>query len=193
MSERLHELAAGFAAGELDGAESEELRSLLASASPEAKTESAAIVNGAAALALLLPRQAPSKSLKEKILSRTRQKAILEERFKFVWGSDPSGWIPLKRTRGAYVKVLSMSDDKDYAVVLGKLDPGVAYPAHPHGGPEEIYVLSGDLHIGDTVLHAGDFHHAAAGSEHGVNRSETGCMILAVLNKSDLEAQFARA
>ena len=54
-------------------------------------------------------------------------------------------------------------------------------------------MLSGDLHIGEQVLHAGDFHHAAAGSSHGVNWSEAGCVLLAVLSQEDLVAQLLPA
>jgi anti-sigma factor ChrR (cupin superfamily) len=84
-----------------------------------------------------------------------------------------------------------MEDHQDYAMVLGKLDAGARYPAHRHDGPEQIYILSGDLSIGDVKLNAGDFHSAAPGSAHGVNSSEQGCVILAVLSKRDLLAQFA--
>ena len=52
-------------------------------------------------------------------------------------------------------------------------------------------MISGDLHIGDEIIQAGDFHHAEAGSTHGVNWSEQGCVLVAVLAKEDLLAQFA--
>ena len=49
---------------------------------------------------------------------------------------------------------------------------------------------SGDLHIGDQALHAGDFHHAEAGTHHPVNFSEGGCTLLIVLTTEDLLAQL---
>ena len=64
---------------------------------------------------------------------------------------------------------------------MGKLEPGTRYPAHVNVGPEDLYVLTGDLHIGDHRLDAGDFHHADAGSYHEVNHSIEGCTLIAVL------------
>jgi anti-sigma factor ChrR (cupin superfamily) len=85
-----------------------------------------------------------------------------------------------------------MDEARGVAVVLGKLGPGARYPAHQHDGPEDVYMIAGDLHIGDEVLRAGDFHHAEAGSVHGVNYSEQGCTILVVLTAQDLMAQLHR-
>src|SRR6185369_14344666 len=55
-------------------------------------------------------------------------------------------------------------------------------PLGIHINGEDVFVLSGDLHIGEHVLRAGDFHHADAGTSHGENFSETGCAILAVIS-----------
>lgn len=52
-------------------------------------------------------------------------------------------------------------------------------------------MLTGDLWIGKVQLSAGDFHTAAPGSHHEMNRSETGCLILYVISKKDLAAQLA--
>jgi hypothetical protein len=44
-------------------------------------------------------------------------------------------------------------------------------------GPEVVYVVSGELIDGDTVLRAGDAAVHPAGSSHSP-RSETGCRLL---------------
>jgi anti-sigma factor ChrR (cupin superfamily) len=190
--DRLIELAAGFAGGNLEAGEHEEFRALLARASAAVRAEVGQIID-AAALATLstMPPASPlpSAPLRQRLLQRVRGGLSPSELLKFVRGGD-EGWIALK-VPGASVKLLSMEDDKDYSVVLGKLEPGARYPAHSHIGAEEVYILSGDLSIGDVKLVAGDFHHAAPGSSHDVNHSENGCTILAVLTKKDLMAQFA--
>jgi len=84
-----------------------------------------------------------------------------------------------------------MNDEKDYAVVLGKLDPGASYPPHVHTGPEETFVLSGDLFIGEIKLPSGDFHTAAAGSRHGFNHSKGGCIILGIVTKKNFHILVA--
>jgi anti-sigma factor ChrR (cupin superfamily) len=76
---------------------------------------------------------------------------------------------------------------------MGKLEPGVRYPAHVNAGPEDFYILTGDLHIGSRKLNAGDFHHADGGSHHEENYSVGGCILLAVLTLDDPLVAFAMA
>ena len=184
-SDRLKELAAGFAAGSLETAEESEFRALVAKASLAAKHEVSAIIDTASLLALSLPRERPSPGLRDRILTQVRQTEATPELFEFVRGDRETGWVPMK-VPGAFVKLLSIQPDKGYAVVLGKLTPGTHYPAHTHIGSEQIYVLEGDLHIGDVRLKAGDFHNAKAGSSHGVNFSTGGCTIMAIVATEDL-------
>src|SRR5262249_40556016 len=108
----------------------------------------------------------------------------------FMLGAGSKGWkeLPIK---GAYIKLLSLERERGYAVLLGKLDPGVRYPAHVNVGPEDFYVLSGDLRIGDTELRAGDFHHAEGGSQHAENTSIGGCTLIAVLTTDDPLVAYA--
>jgi quercetin dioxygenase-like cupin family protein len=92
---------------------------------------------------------------------------------------------------GAFIKLLSIERERGYAVLLGKIEAGVRYPAHVNAGPEDFYILSGDLVVGNRRLVAGDFHHADRGSEHEVNYSEQGCTLLAVLTTDDPLVMFA--
>lgn len=110
----------------------------------------------------------------------------------FLAASDSKGWKQLP-IPGAWIKLLSVEQQRGYAVLLGKLDSGTRYPAHVNAGPEDFYILSGDLHIGETVLGGGDFHHAAAGSQHEENHSEAGCTLLAILTTDDPLVAFAMA
>src|SRR6266576_3093085 len=77
----------------------------------------------------------------------------------FVDAADSQGWKPLP-VPGAFIKLLSLEKERGYAVLLGKLEPGVRYPAHTNPGPEDFYILTGDLHIGERRIGPGDFHHA---------------------------------
>ena len=110
----------------------------------------------------------------------------------FLMAAESTGWKPLP-IPGAWIKLLSLERERGYAVLLGRLDPGTRYPAHVNAGPEDFYILTGDLHIGDTALHGGDFHHAEAGSWHEENHSQTGCTLLAVLTVNDPLVAFAMA
>jgi anti-sigma factor ChrR (cupin superfamily) len=187
----LLELAAGFASGALEAAEQAEFMALLRDAPAEAKAEVSRTIDSAALISFSLPSKEPSAALKEKIFSRMKAPAPTPDMYEFVRGTGDAGWIPMK-VPGAFVKLLSIQKEKGYAVVLGKLDPGTYYPAHHHIGSEQIFILSGDLSVGDVQLRAGDFHSAKAGSNHGVNHSETGCTIMAIVSLDDLETLIPR-
>ena len=110
----------------------------------------------------------------------------------FLMAAETTAWKQLP-IPGAWIKLLSLERERGYAVLLGKLDPGARYPAHMNAGPEDFYILTGDLHIGATRLNGGDFHHADGGSWHEENWSEAGCTLLAVLTVDDPLVAFAMA
>jgi hypothetical protein len=74
------------------------------------------------------------------------------------------------------VEVAIMHLDKASRTVVGMLraQPGLHYPMHRHAGLEEIYMLHGDLRVGDVVYGPGDYLRSASGSSHGPT-SEGGC------------------
>jgi anti-sigma factor ChrR (cupin superfamily) len=134
--------------------------------------------------------------LKEKVMQRidaieaARRPASLPFGLKFLPGADQSDWKPLP-VPGTAIKLLSLERDRGYAVLLGKLEPGARYPAHVNSGPEDFYILTGDLVVGDRKLVAGDFHHADRGSRHEENYSLEGCTLIAVLTTDDPLVAFA--
>ena len=141
---------------------------------------------------------APPPQLKAKILERIASTdkiplaplATALPGLRFHEAAGDSGWkaLPLP---GAYIKLLSFEKERGYAVLLGKIEAGARYPAHVNAGPEDFYILSGDLVVGNRRLVAGDFHHADKGSQHEVNYSEKGCTLLAVLTMDDPLVMFA--
>jgi ChrR Cupin-like domain len=56
-----------------------------------------------------------------------------------------------------------------------KASPGMKYPLHRHGGVEEIYMISGDLIIGNENYGAGDYIRSHPGSAH-YPQSRNGCL-----------------
>jgi len=154
-------------------------------------------------LALACPRLSPPPELRDRIL---RQIETAEDRppsaprptipmlpgFLFVGANDSAGWKQLP-IPGASIKLLSVDHERGYAVLLGRLSPGVRYPAHTHHGAEDLFILTGDLHIGDRRLGPGDFHHSDAGTTHPDNHSVEGCTLLAVLAVDHALAKFAMA
>lgn len=135
-------------------------------------------------------------ALKEKVMQRidaveaARRPASLPFGLKFLPGAAQSDWKPLP-VPGTAIKLLSLERERGYAVLLGKLEPGARYPAHVNSGPEDFYILTGDLVVGDRKLVAGDFHHADRGSRHEENYSVEGCTLIAVLTTDDPLVAFA--
>lgn len=151
-----------------------------------------------------LPAPNLPPTLKAKVLQRIQEEARTPRRqptslaegveagLRFLPHAAESGWKALP-IPGAYIKLLSLQRERGYAVLLGKLDPGVHYPAHTNAGPEDFYILSGDLQVSGRALRAGDYHHADAGSAHEENYSIEGCTLLAVLTVDDPLVSFAMA
>ncbi|MBI1379971.1 MAG: cupin domain-containing protein [Planctomycetaceae bacterium] len=92
--------------------------------------------------------------------------------------ADPDAWEPTS-IPGIEVQPLTVQPELRQATMLVRMAPGTAYPPHRHGGPEECFVLSGDLSVGtETELRTGDFQRAEAGSLHPVQSTRGGCLLL---------------
>ena len=198
ITENHQDQAGLYALDALTGAEraafEDELRG-----NPELHEFTRGILRAVDAIALSAPPVKLPAGLKASILQRidaeAQPAAIPATRapgLHFLPAADSTGWKQLP-IPGAWIKLLSLEHQRGYAVLLGKLDPGTRYPAHVNAGPEDFYILSGDLHVGETVLGGGDFHHAAAGSQHEENHSEAGCTLLAILTTDDPLVAFAMA
>ncbi len=55
-----------------------------------------------------------------------------------------------------------------------RAEPRGHYPLHRHAAMEEIFMIEGDLVIGDEVYYAGDYIRSYSGSSHAPH-SNTGC------------------
>lgn len=154
-------------------------------------------------VALSSPAQPLPPGLRDKVLLRIESSGDAESATKrtlpalipglsFLDAPGARDWKPLP-IPGTYIKLLSLEKERGYAVLMGKLDAGARYPAHTNAGPEDFYILTGDLVIGDRKLVAGDFHHADGGSQHEENYSVGGCTLLAVLTTDDPLVAFAMA
>jgi anti-sigma factor ChrR (cupin superfamily) len=204
ITEQQQELACSYVLGALTGAEHDAFGvELLASA--ELREFVFTLQQTTELLAISAPFVRPPNELKDKVLRRIETAAGLVEPpatqqarvagaslagLRFLSANDTAGWKQLP-VRGAWIKLLSIERERGYAVLLGKLEPGVRYPAHVNVGPEDFCVLTGDLQVGDRTMRAGDFHHADAGSLHGENYSVEGCTLVAVLTSDHPLVSYA--
>jgi anti-sigma factor ChrR (cupin superfamily) len=202
ITEHQQEQASLFALGALPEAEARAFGLQLAE-----HAELAALVrtlqDTADLFALSQPVVPPPVALRDKVLARIEALGAVQKSavpppmaalagLNFVTEAASHDWKPLP-VPGTYIKLLSLEKERGYAVLLGKLDAGARYPAHVNAGPEDFFILTGDLVVGERTLNAGDFHHAAAGSQHTENFSVGGCTLLAVLTTDDPLVAFAMA
>ncbi len=87
---------------------------------------------------------------------------------------------------GIQVKPLSVDEARRCVTMLVRMGAKSSYPPHRHSTREECFVLSGELSVGERVLRQGDYQVAEAGSTHGVQSSEQGCLLLIVSSQDDV-------
>jgi quercetin dioxygenase-like cupin family protein len=91
-------------------------------------------------------------------------------------------WQPSKAAQGVSFKTLRRDHATGGLTVLLRFEPGSRFPAHRHPAGEEVFVVEGQVKIGDQRLKQGDYLYAAPDSVHAV-WSEFGCTILVMLPK----------
>jgi quercetin dioxygenase-like cupin family protein len=205
ITEQQQETASLYVLGALDGREAESFEAELRG-NADLRALVVELRRTTDLMAMAAPQVPLPDSLREKVLSRiasetTSVKANVPPLsaalaamagLRFEDSAESHGWKPLP-IPGAYIKLLSLEKERGYAVLLGKLEPGARYPAHVNAGPEDIFILSGDLVVGERRMAAGDFHHADGGSFHAENYSVDGCTLFAVLTVDDPLVAFAMA
>lgn len=178
MSTELEELAALDAAGALDEAEQPLYRERLSTASPEQRAAIAHLYDvaaGAAASQALEPLPAGSR---DRLVERLGQSRL------YTLFAGEGAWLP-GPVPGTAIKILSLDRARDLATLLLRAEPGARYPAHHHTAGEDCYVISGEVIVNGQRLHAGDFHRAEAGSDHGMLATDTGAEVLLVVSATD--------
>lgn len=169
MRDELDALVLADAIGALDAPERRLLQERLAALTPAERDGVAAMYEATLHVAASIEPSDPPAHVRASVIESARQPARYTLRAGDAW--DMSG-VP-----GIAAKVLAVDAARGLVTLLMRGDPGATYPAHRHSAPEECYVIRGCIAIGSLVLHAGDFHHADADSEHEA---------IAVLEPSDV-------
>lgn len=127
----------------------------------------------------------PPAGLRDRLMARiaATPRVASPEALSFIMNGD--GWQPHPLVSGIQLKQLALDQQRGIATLLMKVAPGTVYPAHHHHGPEECYVIDGDVFAGGRHLSTGDFHHADAGSDHQPLSTIGGCTVLLVVDARD--------
>jgi anti-sigma factor ChrR (cupin superfamily) len=112
-----------------------------------------------------------------------------------LWAADPAGSPALVHSGegqwedtsvdGIEARKLGVDVEHDRVTMLVRMRAGTAFPSHRHAGPEECYVLSGDLRFDEHVMRAGDYQFCPPGSGHSVQSTEEGCLLLLTSSRHD--------
>lgn len=86
---------------------------------------------------------------------------------------------------GIFQKVLFDDTTRGISTSLIRLIAGAHYPSHKHAGVEELYLLEGELRVGNLVLRAGDYCRAEAGSVHEEIFTNEGCLFMVTSSHHD--------
>lgn len=207
LDRKSRELAALHALGALGPAELGPFEAHLASCDA-CRNEVEAFRATASELALLAPSITPPADLKSRLMERVRreQSAPASEQTQSressparpwqVWSNSKrpadftltrageAAWEPTGFD-GVETRRLLVDNDNDRITMLIRMSAGSSYPAHRHAGPEECYVIEGDLRTGAVNMNAGDYKFSESGSLDETQSTEGGCLLLIVSSLHD--------
>jgi anti-sigma factor ChrR (cupin superfamily) len=86
---------------------------------------------------------------------------------------------------GVFRKVLFNDAKRGYSTAVTRMTAGTNYPSHKHAGVEELYLLEGDLSVGDMPMQAGDYCRGEAGSVHQPLATKNGCLFVVISSDHD--------
>lgn len=192
----LEDLLTQYALEMLEGDERAALEEHLAQGCDSCERQLASLRETVAAVARILSLVQPPPGLRDRITEATRTppqtnrtqvwkewQAESEGTGISVQRQSSGGWEEVHA--GIWAKRLHVDPARDTVTMLIRMDPGASYVPHRHGGPEQCFVLEGELTDGDVTVHAGDYQYAAQGSLHGAQSTESGCLLLIVSSLKD--------
>lgn len=145
-----------------------------AAACPDRAAELASYQSAVAALPYTVPLTSPPTDLKQRLFDRLELNAPaplppcppapLPPPYRAIRAADLD-WQP-HPTPGVMVAIVHRDPVKREIVGFLKAEPGVRYPFHRHAAFEEIFMLEGDLIVGNEVYGAGDYLLSSPGSSH---------------------------
>jgi len=74
---------------------------------------------------------------------------------------------------------------RKYSTSLVRMNAGAHYPSHRHSEIEELFLLSGDLHVEGQIMHSGDYCRADPGTIHGETFTDRGCLFLLLASQEN--------
>jgi anti-sigma factor ChrR (cupin superfamily) len=121
------------------------------------------------------PPEATRAAMRERLLARLGASALAPTDRLYTLRLDDGEW----RQLNPLVEVKKLFQSGDGRALLYRFKPGGRLISHEHPTDEECVMLEGEVHLGDLVLRAGDFHLAPRGVPHQEIHSPTGALFYA--------------
>jgi anti-sigma factor ChrR (cupin superfamily) len=180
--------AALYVVGALRGEEARDFAAHLKQGCEVCAAEVKAFSNVADELAAVVPPEAPSAKLRERVLDKIANEAgaghsstIGKNGMRFVL----SNLMPWEATAiaGVETKVLFRDARSGIVTQLVRMGPGTSFPHHRHAEVEDCYVLEGDLTLSGVEMKAGDYCRAEPSSIHTGITTRDGTVIILIASE----------
>ena len=180
--------AALYVVGALRGEEAREFAAHLKQGCEVCAAEVKAFSKVTDELAAVVPPEAPSAKLRERVLDKIGSEAgaghsstIEKNGMRFMLSS----LMPWEGTAiaGIETKVLFRDARSGIVTQLVRMSPGTIFPHHRHAEVEDCYVLEGDLTLSGVEMKAGDYCRAEPGSIHTEITTRGGNVILLIASE----------
>jgi len=130
----------------------------------------------------------PPPQLRERLRSQLHVSSrvpgvLLQQSGLLISRSDELAWRAM--APGISYKPLYEDLARKYSTSLVRMDAGAHYPSHRHSEIEELFLLSGDLHVEGQIMHSGDYCRADSGTIHGETFTDCGCLFLLLASQEN--------
>jgi ChrR Cupin-like domain len=183
----LHELASLYVLGSLDAGEKIAFEEHLRQGCDACAKDVRSFRDIAKLIGESVPAM-PPRQLRERLLSRASRSPrfpgiLFEQGGLLIARSDELAWQTM--APGISYKPLYEDAARKYNTSLVRMEAGAHYPSHHHAAIEELFMLSGDLHVESQIIGAGDYCRADSGSIHGETFTDGGCLFLMMASQEN--------
>jgi anti-sigma factor ChrR (cupin superfamily) len=187
ISKDVHELASLYALDALDASEKAAFEQHLQQGCSTCERELRHFAAIADSIGKSVPTAPPSQArerLRARLGTSPRVPGVLfQQGGLLISRSRELTWQPL--APGIAYKPLYEDSGRKYNTSLVKMEPGAHYPGHRHAEIEELFLLSGDLHIEGQTMRTGDYCRADSGTLHGKTFTDAGCLFLLLASQQN--------
>ena len=182
-----HELVSLYALGVLDSEDALRFEEHLRGGCENCEAELRSFGDLTADLASLTASEPPAR-LRERLLAQVRRAprvpgTLLEQSGLLISRSAEIAWQSM--AAGIQIKPLYMDTARKYNTCLVQMEPGAHYPSHRHRDIEELFMLSGELHVEGQVMRAGDYCRADSETIHGETFTNSGALFLLMASQQN--------